>query len=80
MFASITVQHSLCDYSKRLGSPKGNRERNIPLSIDVYAVLFRRKENKGHVFVDLNGKPFNSKRINRRLANVCEKAGLRRIG
>jgi len=75
----VTVRHSYCDVRKALDTPKSNRERYIPLDIDVCEMLHKRKENTGYVFMDVGRKPFNSPRINLRLAKVCEKAGLRRI-
>jgi integrase len=76
---SLAVRHSRCDYSKTLVSPKSNRERHIPLDIDVYELLHKRKKNTGYVFADIGSAPFDDARLNRRLANVCEEAGLRKI-
>src|SRR5262249_55167270 len=59
-------------------TPKNNRERHIPLDIDVYEMLHNRKQTTGYVFLD-GTKPFNSPRLNNRLAKVCKRAGLRRI-
>jgi integrase len=42
---SLAVRHSRCDYRKALGSPKSNRERYIPLDIDVYEMLHKRKKS-----------------------------------
>jgi integrase len=76
----VTVRHSRCDYTKTLGSPKNNRERHVPLDIDVYEMLHKRKKNTGYVFTDADGQPFDHKRLTRRLARVRKNAGLRRIG
>src|SRR5712691_1701982 len=46
----VAVRHSRCDYQKVLGSTKSNRERHIPLDIDVYDMLHRRKKDTGYVF------------------------------
>src|SRR5262249_40444064 len=59
--------------------PKSNRERHIPLDLDVCELLHKRKTNTGYVFTDAGGKPFNSPRLNFRLARACRKAGLRVI-
>jgi integrase len=75
---SVAVRYSFCDVRKLLDTPKSNRERHIPLDIDVYEMLHKRKKNTGYVFLDGN-KPFNSPRLNLRLAKVCKKAGLRKI-
>jgi integrase len=77
---SITVRDSLCDYTKKLGSTKGNRARHIPMDIDVYEMLSKRKKSTGYVFLDADDQPFNCFRLSGRLAKVCKKAGLRRIG
>ena len=75
---SIAVRHSYCDVRKVLDTPKSNRERHIPLDIDVLEMLHKRRNNSGYVFMDGN-KPFNSPRLSSRLAKVCKKAGLRKI-
>jgi integrase len=76
---SLAVRHSRCDYRKALGSPKSNRERHIPLDIDVYEMLHKRKENTGYVFIDTDKEPFDDKRLQRRLTTICKNAGLRKI-
>lgn len=76
---SVAVRHSRCDYTKSLGTPKSNRERHIPLDIDLYEMLHKRKKGTGYVFLDTDGQPFDHKRLIRRLAKVCKKAGLHRI-
>jgi integrase len=75
----VAVRHSRCDYQKMLGSTKSNRERHIPLDIDVYEMLHKRKRDTGYVFVDTDKAVFDNKRLNRRLAKLCKKAGLRKI-
>ncbi|MDO8576553.1 MAG: tyrosine-type recombinase/integrase [bacterium] len=76
---SITVRHSLNDRIKKLESPKNNRERHIPMDIDVYEALFRRKKDTGYVFLAEGNTPFDSQRIIRQLNKVREKAGLRKF-
>jgi integrase len=75
---SVAIRHSYCDVRKVLDTPKSNRERHIPLDMDVLEMLHRRKKNTGYLFLD-GSKPFNSPRLNHRLAKVCQKAGLRKI-
>jgi integrase len=51
---SIAVRHSYCDVRQVLDTPKSNKERYIPLDIDVYEMLHRRKESTGlafHIFL-----------------------------
>jgi integrase len=61
-----------------LDTPKNGRARHIPLDIDVLALFHRRKRTSGYVFLD-DGAPFYSMRLNSLLAEVCAKAGLRRV-
>jgi integrase len=75
---TIIVRHSFCDVRKTLDTPKSNRERHIPMDADVYEMLYKRRKSTGYVFPHGN-KPFNSPRLNNRLAKVCQKAGLRRV-
>lgn len=76
----ITVRHSRNDYSKELDSPKSNRIRHIPMTYDLYQILLRRRKTTGYVFLDADGHAFDDQRLRLRLARVCQKAGLRKIG
>jgi integrase len=75
----VSVRHTRCEFTKTLGPPKNNRERHIPLDVDVYETLYRRKRSTGYVFLDSDGEPFTHKRLSKRLAIACKEAGLRRI-
>ncbi len=77
---SLAVRHSRSDYTKSLGSPKGNRERYIPLDIDLVEALRARRQEKGYVFTDASGRPFNHNHLSKALANVCDRAGVRKVG
>ena len=77
---SITVRHSRNDYTKQLESPKSNRERHIPIDLDVYTTLFNRKKSTGYVFTDADNEPLKGKYLEEHLNAVCKKAGLRKIG
>ena len=77
---SLAVRHSLNDLTKQLEPPKSNRERHIPLDVDLYETLYRRRQSTGYVFVDDRGKPFDCKRVIRRLRQVRQQAGLRNFG
>ena len=77
---SIAVRYSRDDLSNTLVPPKNNRIRHIPMDADVYDALYRRKKDTGYVFVDANGRPLTHRRLSRRIRNVCENAGLRKIG
>ena len=76
---SITVRHSRDDREKMLVAPKSNRERHIPLDIDVYEALFKRKKSTGYVFTDTDGMPFDYHRMERRLTETRKKAGVRKF-
>ena len=77
---NITVRHSRCDRTGVLQSPKSNRERHIPMDVDVYEALFNRRPGTGYVFLDRGDKPFTSARLLRELRDVRYKAGLRPLG
>jgi len=77
---SITVRHSWYEYKNVLVSPKSNRERYIPLTDDIYELLYRNRNQSGFVFLSPYGKPFTCHRFIDDLAKVCRKAGLRKIG
>jgi integrase len=76
----ITVRHSWYDYRKVLLSPKSNRERHIPLDINVYELLYPTRKNSGFVFLSPYGEPFTCHRLINDLAKLCAKAGIRQIG
>jgi integrase len=77
---SVAVRHSQSDDTMSLGSPKGNRERHIPLDIDLCEALSARRRTYGYVFLDNNGRPFTHKKVSAALSEVCRRAGLRKIG
>jgi integrase len=77
---SVVVRHSQSDYTKSLGTPKSNRERHIPLDIDLYDVLSARRETDGYVFLSSNGEPFNHEKVSAALGQVCRRAGMRKVG
>jgi integrase len=77
---TVTVRHSLNDRTKELEAPKNNRERYVPLDVDVYEMLYTRKKPTGYVFVDFDGQPFDSQRLIRRLRAVRTNADLRQFG
>jgi len=74
------VRHSYNDRVKELGSPKGNRERHIPIDIDLYETLLARQQMTGYVFLGATGKPFTNDQLGPALSAVCKRAGMRKIG
>jgi integrase len=77
---SLVVRHSLNDLTKELEAPKNNRERHIPLDLDLYEILHRRRQDTGYVFLDDRRKPFDCKKVIRRLREVRRRTGLRQFG
>ena len=78
---SIAVRHAQYDRNRSLVSPKNNRERHIPLDVDVYALLYRRKKDAGYVFINpVWNAPYTSHRILEDLQNLCKQVGIRKIG
>lgn len=76
----ITVRHSRDDHRKVLVPPKSNRERYIPMDVDVYAMLHERKRATGYVFLRRGIYPFSNDRLHHAIRKVCGAAGLRNIG
>jgi integrase len=77
---SLTVRHTYSDHTKSLGSPKGNRERHVPLDVDLEEALGARKQAMGYVFVGEMARPFDHYKLGAALADVCDRAGIRKIG
>jgi integrase len=77
---SVAVRHSRDDYNGVLVPPKNGRTRHIPLDIDVYTSLHRRKGDTGYVFLKPDGQPFNNDRMNNAIRRLYRQAGLRKIG
>ena len=75
----LTVRHSLCRYRNIKQTPKSNKERHVPLADDVCEALGKRRAEKGFVFGDGEGRPFDKKRLYRELKMICKKTGLRVI-
>lgn len=77
---TIIVRHSLSMVSKQLDSTKSHKERRIPLDVDVYEMLYKARKPSGFVFIGPYNKPYTGHRILDELAEVCRRAGLRKIG
>ena len=77
---TIEVRHNQCYYKKELISPKNNRVRVIPMDIDVYEILFRRKKDTGYVFTDVNGEAIGCRGLLARLKKTAREAGIGNIG
>lgn len=77
---TVTVRHSRDDFRRILVPPKNNRMRHIPMDVDLYAILYSRKQDTGYVFRARDGQPFNNDRLNDAIRKLCKQAGLRMIG
>ena len=77
---SLTVRHSQDGRRKMLVPPKNNRTRHIPLDVDVYDMLYRRKRGIGYVFLTHEGRPFSQYQLWWAMRRLYNKAGMRRIG
>lgn len=63
-----------------LVSPKGNRERHIPLDAEIYELLYRERQQFGFIFLSPHGEPYTCHRLIDELAKVCRNANIRKIG
>jgi integrase len=77
---SITVRHNQCYYNKTLISPKNNRVRTIPMDVEVYEMLFKRKKDTGYVFTDKNNEPIGGRGLLARLKKAAHEAGVGNVG
>ncbi|MBI3365997.1 MAG: site-specific integrase [Ignavibacteriae bacterium] len=61
-------------------SPKNNRERHVPLTLQLCKALEGIRKPSGLMFCDENGKPWSYFKLKSALKKFCLKAGLRIIG
>ena len=62
-----------------ISAPKSNKVRHIPLTTDVSALLYKRRQKTGFVFAGKKNTPIGEKELYRALHEICEKAQLRPI-
>lgn len=74
----VTVQRSIA--RGKIGSPKSNKIRYIPLSEDISQTLNVRAQKTGFIFSRGDEKPLNPMLCLNWLHKACTKAGLRKIG
>jgi len=74
---TLTVRYSMV--RNIIGSPKNNKERHIPLTNEVIAVLDKRKDKVGFVFT-YRGTFLKTDYCRYTITRLCKKADLRRIG
>lgn len=77
---TIAVRHNQCYYKKELISTKNNRVRIIPMDVDVYETLYRRKKDTGYVFTDENNAAQGCRGLLARLKKTAKEAGIGNIG
>lgn len=66
-------------YGKEM-SPKGGKERVIPMTPELRAALVAVRHLRGpRVLVDADGRPWTIETLRWRLDRLCERAGLRRV-
>ena len=75
----LTVSHSWCVYKKGLTTPKGRRERHIPLTDELYKRLLQRRKEAGFVFRSEKTQSFSNKMLAREIDKACKKAGIKRV-
>lgn len=75
---SLTVRHSVVDGI--VGSPKNNRIRQIPLTLDVRQMLMARGSKKGLVFHLGDGKHLDKSVSGGAIIRAARRANLRKIG
>jgi integrase len=76
---TLSVVHSWCEPSKELVSPKSNRIRHIPLTDEVYKMLWERKKPYGPIFSNTNGRRINVRKMNKEISAACKRAGITEI-
>lgn len=76
---TLTVKHSWCDYKKGLVSPKSNKDRQIPLTDELYETLLQRRQAKGFIFLDEQKQSFNTKTLNQKIIRACKTADIQEI-
>jgi integrase len=63
-----------------LGTPKNNRERQVPLADDALAAMHAIGPSNGWVFKRADGRVVDDSVARRMLYKTCDRAGIRRIG
>ncbi len=68
-------------WNGHIGSPKGGRERRVPMPKRLATVLRGSRHLKGSwVFCDEAGSPFTKKMAQRAMERACKRAQLRQVG
>lgn len=80
---TIIVRHAWCGVKKALVSPKSNKHRRIPMTNDLYEMLYKKCEIDGLrgslVFADGSGNKFYDERFNRELEKACLRAQIKTV-
>lgn len=77
----LIVSSSWCRYANALVTPKSNKVRYVPLTKDVYDMLWKRHRANGPIFYTTEEtKNFDYWTLYGIMRAACKKAGLRSIG
>ncbi len=74
----LTVKRSIYK-ADTVVSPKSNKERYIPLSDELFDVLYKRKADQGYIF-QYRDKHLKTEYCRTQLFKICDKAGVKRVG
>lgn len=74
----LTVRRSVV--GSRVGAPKNNKERQVPLTASVRAALLDLERRGQYVFARRSEGPINHKAPERVLGKICARSDLREIG
>jgi integrase len=79
VMGNFTVRRS--NWQGHVGSPKGGKERTIPMTQQLASVLKAHRHLRGKlVFCGPEGEPLTRNRMKKPLWRACRKAGLREVG
>ena len=75
----LMVRHNI--FRGKVGSPKSNKERIVPLSVPtVEALLTLERSANGYVFVDEKDNPLTDNKCKWPLKRACVQASIRQVG
>ena len=74
---SVVIRRSLVEGI--IGSPKSNKERQIPLADDIFGLLYQRQKKEGFVFADEKGRTYSRWSHHNRLKKYCRMAGINEV-
>jgi len=76
---TLTVRRNV--WRKIVGTPKGGRERVIPLTVRLYQAFKAHRHLRGpRVFCSMDGSPLTEGKMQRPIERLCKRAGIRQFG